>query len=227
MNHNQFTSTLDALYEAMTIGDEDSFDSEANRLFDSMHNDMLVNSLGKYLTVSDKTRTQDMNTLLDAYQKRIQFNADAAAQVEAELMSNISSYCFEKNMVLKNDDLQQKGFSILFTPIKIKAVIDWLDLTFEVDPKVCCFVDKPNARSFIKSFLTAKTGKKHYVKHDESDINQSGLAFTIRLHDIRNKGDLLQITQLLSNQYGADTLKMRISSIELSLDFYNAPNRAL
>src|SRR5699024_2291939 len=108
----------------------------------------------------------------------------------------------------------------------IKAVIDWVDLTFEVNPSTCKFADKPNARSYIKSFLTSKTGTKHYIKHDESDIDQQGLAFTIRLHDIRNNEDLLKITHLLATQYGADYLQMKISSIELSLDFYNVPSRA-
>ncbi|MGB9190592.1 hypothetical protein [Acinetobacter sp.] len=225
-NHIPSNTSLDSLYDAIATCDEYTSNSEANLLFDSMFKDMLVNSSGKFLTVSDKTRTQDMNALLDAYQKRVQVNADAWARVEAEFLSNISSYCFDKHMEFKNDLLKEKGYLIKFTPIKIKAVIDWLDLTFEVNPSICKFAYKPNARSFIKSFLTAKTGTKHYVKHDESDIDQQGLAFTIRLHDIRNKEDLMKITHLLTTQYGADYLQMKISNIELSLDFYNVQSRA-
>ncbi|MCG2607849.1 hypothetical protein LZZ98_04760 [Acinetobacter sp. SM34] len=225
-NHIPSNTSLDSLYDAIATCDEYTSNSEANLLFDSMFKDMLVNSSGKFLTVSDKTRTQDMNALLDAYQKRVQVNADAWARVEAEFLSNISSYCFDKHMEFKNDLLKEKGYLIKFTPIKIKAVIDWLDLTFEVNPSICKFANKSNARSYIKSFLTAKTGTKHYVKHDESDIDQQGLAFTIRLHDIRNKEDLMKITHLLTTQYGADYLQMKISNIELSLDFYNVQSRA-
>lgn len=72
-----------------------------------------------------------------------------------------------------------------------------------------------------------KTGKKHYVKHDESDINQDGLIFTVRLHDIKSKADLLMIADLLEKQYGAEIFRMKIRNIELSLDFYNANNRGL
>lgn len=222
----QFDTSLDSLYDAIATCDEYTSNREANLVFDSMLKDMLLNSSWKFLSVSDKTRTQDMNTLLDAYQKRVQVNADAWSSIEAELLSNISSYCLDKHVEFKNNELHQKGYSIKFTPIKIKAVIDWLDLTFEVNPSICKFADKPNARSYIKSFLTSKTGTKHYVKHDESDIDQQGLAFTIRLHDIRKKEDLEQITHLLNKQYGVDYLRMKISSIELSLDFYNVPNRA-
>lgn len=222
----QFDTSSDSLYDSIATCDEYTSNHEANLVFDSMLKDMLLNSSWKFLTVSDKTRTQDMNTLLDAYQKRVQVNADAWSSIEAEFLSNISSYCLDKHVEFKNDELHQKGYSIKFTPIKIKAVIDWLDLTFEVNPSICKFADKPNARSYIKSFLTSKTGTKHYIKHDESDIDQQELAFTIRLHDIRNKEDLRKITHLLATQYGADYLQMKISSIELSLDFYNVPSRA-
>ena len=222
----QLDTSLNSFYDAITTCDEDTSNSEANFVFGSMYKDMLVNSSGKFLTVLDKTKTEDMNMLLDSYQQRIQVNADAWTHVEAEFLSNISNHCFDKHMEFKNDELHQKGYSIKFTPIKIKAVIDWLDLTFEVNPSICKFAYKPNVRSYIKSFLTAKTGTRHYVKHDESDIAQNDLTFTIRLHDIRSKDDLLKIADLLETQYGADTLTMKISGIELSLDFYNVPNRA-
>ena len=225
-NHIQQRASLDSFYDAITTCDENTSNNEADLLFDSMFNDMLANSSSRFLTISDKMRNQDINTFLDAYQKRVQVNADAWTHVEAELFSNASSYCFDKHMKFKNEVITEKGFSIKFTPIKIKAVIDWLDLTLEVNPSICKFAYKPNARSYIKSFLTLKTGTKHYVKHDESDIDQHGLSFTIRLHDIRNKDDLIKITHLLATQYGADYHRMIISNIELSLDFYHVPNRA-
>lgn len=225
-NHIQQKASLDSFYDAITTCDENTSNNEADLLFDSMFHNMLANPSSRFLTISDKMRNQDINAFLDAYQKRVQVNTDAWTHVEAELLSNISSYSFDKKMKFNNEAVAEKGFSIKFTPIKIKAVIDWLDLTFEVNPSICKFVYKPNARSYIKSFLTSKTGTKHYVKHDESDIDQHGLSFTIRLHDIRNKDDLMKITHLLAIQYGADYLQMKISSIELSLDFYHVPNRA-
>lgn len=222
----QFNTSLNSLYVAIATCEEYTSNREANLVFDSMLKDLFEHSSGKYFTVSEKTRKQDEDALLKAYQKRVQVNADAWTLIEAEFLSNISSYCFDKHMEFKNELLKKKDYSIKFTPIKIKAVIDWLDLTFEVNPSICKFAYKPNARSYIKSFLTAKTGTRHYVKHDESDIAQNDLTFTIRLHDIRSKDDLLKIAHLLKIQYGADTLTMKISGIELSLDFYNVPNRA-
>lgn len=226
LNNNQFYSSLDSFNDAIASCDEHSINKASNLLFEALLQDIFENSSGKYISVSEKTRKQDEVALLDAYQKRVQINSDAWAYVESEVFSNISSYSFEKHMAFKNADLANMDFSIKFTPIKIKAVIDWLDLTFEIDPSTCKFANKPNARSFIKSFLTAKTGTKHYVKHDESDIVQNNLTFTIRLHDIESKNDLLTITHLITTQYGANALKMKISSIELSLDFYNVSNRA-
>lgn len=218
----QFNTSLNSLYDAIATCEEYISNREANFVFDSMLKDLFENSSGKYFTVSEKTRKQDEDALLKAYQKRVQVNADAWTLIEAEFLSNISSYCFDKHMEFKNELLKKKDYSIKFTPIRIKAVIDWLDLTFDVNPSICKFAYKPNARSYIKSFLTSKTG----IKHDESDIDQQGLAFTIRLHDIRNKEDLRKITHLLATQYGADYLQMKISSIELSLDFYNVSSRA-
>ncbi|WP_180182547.1 hypothetical protein [Acinetobacter sp. YH01020] len=222
----QFNTSLNSLYDAIATCEEYTSNREANLVFDSMLKDLFEHSSGKYFTVSEKTRKQDEDALLKAYQKRVQVNADAWTLIEAEFLSNISSYCFDKHMEFKNELLKKKDYSIKFTPIKIKAVIDWLDLTFEVNPSICKFAYKPNARSYIKSFLTAKTGTRHYVKHDESDIAQNDLTFTIRLHDIRSKEDLLKIAHLLETQYGANTLTMKVSGIELSLDFYNVPNRA-
>lgn len=217
---------FESFYDAMATCDEHAMNMEGDKLFNFLVTDMLQNSSGRTLTFSDRTGTNELHTFLDAYQRRLEINADVADTLEAEIYSNISSYSFEKRMDFKNPELQENDYSINFKPIQIKAVIDWLDLSFEVDPSHCSFAHKPNARSYIKSFLTSKTGTKHYIKHDESDIDQQGLAFTIRLHDIRNNKDLLKITHLLATQYGADYLQMKISSIELSLDFYNVPSRA-
>lgn len=218
---------FESFYEAMATCDEQAMNMEGDKLFNFLVTDMLQNSSGRPLTFSDRTGTNELHTLLDAYQRRLEINADVADTLEAEIYSNISSYSFEKRMDFKNPKLQENDYSINFKPIQIKAVIDWLDLSFEVDPSHCSFAHKPNARSYIKSFLTMKTGKKHYVKHDESDINQDGLTFTVRLHDIKSKSDLLMIADLVEKQYGAETHRMKIRNIELSLDFYNANNRGL
>lgn len=228
MNQDQYCNMLfESFYEAMATCDEQAMNMEGDKLFNFLVTDMLQNSSGRSLTFSDKTGTTELHTFLDAYQRRLEINTDVAETLEAEIYSNISSYSFEKHMDFKNPVLREKGYSIHFKPIQIKAVIDWLDLAFEVDPSHCSFAHKPNARSYIKSFLTMKTGKKHYVKHDDSDINQEGLVFTVRLHDIKSKADLLMIADLLEKQYGAEILRMKIRNIELSLDFYNANNRGL
>ena len=228
MNQDQYCNILfESFYEAMATCDERAINIEGDKLFNFLVMDMLQNSSGRPLTFSERTGTTELHTFLDAYQRRLEINADVAETIEAEIYSNISSYSFEKHMDFKNPELQENGYSIHFKPIQIKAVIDWLDLSFEVDPSRCSFAHKPNARSYIKSFLTMKTGKKHYVKHDESDINQDGLIFTVRLHDIKSKADLLMIADLLEKQYGAEIFRMKIRNIELSLDFYNANNRGL
>ena len=228
MNKDQHCHTLfESFYEAMATCDESAMNIEGDKLFNFLVTEMLQNSSGKHLTFSERTGTTELHTFLDAYQRRLEVNADVAETIEAEIYSNISSYSFEKHMDFKNPELRENGYSINFKPIQIKAVIDWLDLSFEVNPSSCGFAHKPNARSYIKSFLTMKTGKKHYVKHDESDINQDGLVFTVRLHDIRSKADLLMIADLLHKQYGTEDLKMKIRNIELSLDFYNTNSKGL
>ena len=228
MNQDQqYELLMSSFYDAVASCDGHQMNAEGNSLFEFLVKETLQKSSGKYLTFSERTGTTELQTFLDAYQQRLQINANVAETIEAEIYSNISSYSFEKNMDFQNPELREKGYSITFKPIQIKAVIDWLDLSFEVNPSHCSFAYKPNARSYIKSFLTMKTGKKHYVKHDESDINQDGLIFTVRLHDIRSKDDLLMIADLLVKQYGAKTVRMKVRNIELSLDFYNANSKGL
>lgn len=230
MNMNQdqqYEMLMSSFYDAVASCDEHQMNAEGNSLFEFLVKETLQKSSGKYLTFSERTGNTELHTFLDAYQRRLQINADVAETVEAEIFSNISNYSFEKHMSFKNLELSKHSYSINFKPIQIKAVIDWLDLSFEVDSSRCSFAHKPNARSYIKSLLTMKTGKKNYVKHDESDINQDGLIFTVRLHDIKSKTDLLMIADLLEKQYGTEVSKMQIRNIELSLDFYNANSKGL
>lgn len=226
MNTNQINRHLDSFYDALATNDNHAQEVEAENIFDLMLDDLIYNSPDLHFCVSSFTKTHDINTLLDAYQNRVQSNTDAWTEIEAEIMSEIGSYHLLKHIEFENKYLNAQNLKIEFIPLKVKAVIDWLDLTFEVDPNICSFANKPNARSYIKSFLTSKTGTKHYVKHDESEIHQNGFTFTIRLHDIHNKEDLHTITALLIKQYGAKYDQMKVSSIELALDFYNAPSRA-
>ena len=152
-------------------------------------------------TVTVTTSTSDMNNLLDAYQKRLIHN-------------------------VKDADLYHDVNVVPFASAKMKAVIDWLDLRFTVDPMRCAFYSDPKARSYIKSFITRQTGTRHYVAHDEKDIAQDGTYFTIRLHDIRNAKDLNRITSLLHSQYGATIEAMTIEAIELSFDLYGGNGSA-
>ena len=188
----QLNRQQEAYYDAIALGNQYVIDTEEATLFELMLHNLINNSSSNFFKVTKKTTTEVEHALLDAYQSRVQVNANAWQVLEAEIMSDINTYEFEQKIEFKNPKLIEKGFSIRHTPIRIKAVIDWLDLSFEVAPKICKFAFKKNARSFIKSFLTSKTGTKHYVKPDESDINQAGLLFTIRLHNLSSKEDLLK-----------------------------------
>jgi hypothetical protein len=148
------------------------------------------------------TTTADVHALLDALQARVADNVK-----DAKLYSPINVESFASVQ-------------------KVKAVIDWLDLRFTVDPTRCQFYKAPDARSCIKEFLTKRTGIRHYIAFDDSHITQDDASFTIRLHDVGNKKDLKVITDLLVKQYGAQREEMTIEAIELSLDFYGCNDGA-
>lgn len=153
-------------------------------------------------SVTKNTPTHKVNDLLDAYQDRLTDNVK-----DAELYRDVNV--------------------IPFTCTKMKAVIDWLDLQFTVDPTRWGLCNDPRARSYIKSFITRQTGIRHYVAADESHIRQVGTSFTIRLHDLSSFQDLKKITDLLYNQYGAIPEMMAIEAIELSLDLYGENSSAV
>lgn len=156
----------------------------------------------KPTTVTLKTPTAEVHALLDALQVRVADNVK-----DAELYRPINVEPFSSAQT-------------------IKAVIDWLDLRFTVDPTVCKFYKAPDARSRIKEFITKRTGTRHYIASDDNHITQDGMSFTIRLHDVGNKKDLKVITDLLQEQYGAQREAMTIEAIELSLDFYGCDDGA-
>lgn len=157
----------------------------------------------KPTSVTLKTPTVEVHSLLDALQERLADNVK-----DAELYRSINVAPFAKVKTTQ-------------------AVIDWLDLRFTVDPAVCKFYDEPNARSRIKEFITKRTGVRHYIASDEKHITQDGTSFMIRLHDIANKKELNVITDLLTDQYGAKLETMTIEAIELSLDFYGGDSSAI
>ena len=132
MNQDQYCNMLfESFYDAMATCDEHAMNMEGDKLFNFLVTDMLQNSSGRTLTFSDRTGTNELHTFLDAYQRRLEINADVADTLEAEIYSNISSYSFEKRMDFKNPELQENDYSVNFKPIQIKAVIDWLDLSLK------------------------------------------------------------------------------------------------
>lgn len=229
MTYNiQFDQHFEAYYDALIMDDMLSVDKEADALFDLLYLESKAKLQAEAFSATP-CPTQDIETRLDAYQARPSMiaNAEAAEIIEAEIYSDINTYEFAKHLEFKSELLRQSKFTIHYTPIQIKAVIDWLDLKFEVDPKVCAFVHRPDARSHIKNFMTRQTGIRHFVQNDDCDITKDGTAFTIRLHDIGSLKDLRQTTDLLAKQYGAEYRKMTIVGIELALDFYNVPSNGL
>lgn len=156
----------------------------------------------KPTAVTLETPTIEVHALLDALQERL---ADNVKDAELYHLINVEP----------------------FSGVKVKAVIDWLDLQFTVDPTICKFYDELNARSRIKEFITKRTGVRHYIAPNEKHITQDGTSFTIRLHDIANKKELKLVTDLLTAQYGAKREAMTIEGIELSLDFYGGDSSAI
>ncbi|MFV5509582.1 hypothetical protein [Acinetobacter sp. 197] len=155
------------------------------------------------IAVTMETPIAEVHALLDSLQERLADNikdAELYYPINVELFSSVR---------------------------KIKAVIDWLDLRFTVDPTMCKFYKEPNARSRIKELITKRTGIRHYIAHKDNHITQHDASFTIRLHDIRNKSDLKKITDLLVEEYGAKCETMTIDAIELSLDFYGGDGSAI
>ena len=159
----------------------------------------------KTLTISTQTPTAQMNETLDELQSRVMEHVAESQRFEDEIYSDINTEAYLR--------------------AKPHAVVDWLDLKFVVDPSKCKFYGKPDARSYIKAYLTKHTGIRHYIGAD-SEVVQDGASFTIRLHDVKNRKALRKITDLLREQYGCKVEEMTVEAIELAFDFYNAPSSA-
>lgn len=153
------------------------------------------------ISINSQTQTKDILTTMSELQSRVSDNAKQAKEMETEIYSNIGSYEFE------------------LMGIKLELCIDVIDLYFE--PK------QETTRSFIKQYITQTTGKKYYIKDDDSDVYKTSTGFTIKLHNIRNKHDLSQVITILTSHYGVPLSSMKVKGIELALDFYNAPHVGL
>lgn len=156
---------------------------------------------GDTITVSPTISNADLEQQLQGMRQRYADNAKYADDWETEIYSDIHSY-----------DFKAMG-------IEIKPVIDFITLQFEVH--------KPTTRHSIKKHLTEKTGTRYYIQNDEGGIEQSGNVFTIKqVHDVRSKKDLKAIIQCLEH-YGVAYSDIKVTRIEVSLDFYNAKSKAL
>lgn len=172
------------------------------RLDDELDQLLLESSAdeGNIITVSPKISDEDLEQQLQGMRQRYANNAKHADDWEAEIYSDIHSY-----------DFKAMG-------IEIKPVIDFMTLQFEVN--------KPTTRHCIKKHLTEKTGTRYYVQNDQKGIGQSGDIFTIRIHDIKSKRDLKTVIQCLEH-YGVTYGDIKVTRIEVSLDFYKARSKAL
>ncbi|TSH78438.1 hypothetical protein E2K73_00535 [Acinetobacter sp. RF15A] len=153
------------------------------------------------ITVSSKISDEDLERQLQSMRQRYANNAKLADDWETKIYSDIHSY-----------DFKAMG-------IEIKPVIDFITLQFEVN--------KPTTRHSIKKQLTEKTGTRYYIQNDEGGIEQSSNVFTIKqVHDVRSRKDLKAIIQCLE-RYGVAYGEIKVTRIEVSLDFYNVKSKAL
>ncbi|EJO34984.1 hypothetical protein ACINWCA157_0552 [Acinetobacter radioresistens WC-A-157] len=155
-------------------------------------------------TIDPHGETAHLNDVLDAYGKRLEQNALKADKLEAELNSDIRTY-----------DL---------STLTVKAVIDWLDLEFTVNPIACRFTHNDKPFQDIRKFLKDE-GINNNCHIDESQKDEG--TFIIRLHDIERKNEIEKISSALARQYGADHNKMKIVAIELSTDWRGAKSNGL
>lgn len=158
-------------------------------------------------------------------QNYIQARSKEAKEADDDFLKqlcNIQTYEFHPMKLKLKAIIYKNGEKFSFTQkkLQIKAVIDFLKLEFVSNVKTTRFK--------VKEILTKKTGTKHYTESDESGIQQENSSkFIITLHDVNDSKELKKIINLLVRHFKADLKDMRITNIELSLDFYNAQNNAL
>lgn len=95
--------------------------------------------------------------------------------------------------------------------IKLKACVDFIDIYFQVE-KQC-------SRHDIKKYLTEKTKIRHYIK-------ECGNGYIIRLHDM-NSNHLINQRIAYLNHFGLIKESLKITEVEVALDFYGYKHIAL
>lgn len=151
----------------------------------------------------------DMDAL-EALGMRLLSAVKEAEELKEKALCNIDSYSFGAMKTLP------KALHSMFTvtkefDIKIKPVVDFIDLYFEVSAKT--------DHSKIKKLLTEKTGTAFFIKDAPCGNSK---AFIMRIHDVRSTKYLNQIINHLTH-YGLNRDSVRVVEIELALDFWNTP----
>lgn len=115
------------------------------------------------------------------------------------------------------DEMETKIFSNIHSydfkamNISIKACVDFVDIYFQVE-KQC-------SRHDIKKYLTEKTKIRHYIK-------ECGKGYIIRLHDMNSIHQINKRMEFL-NHFGLVKESLRITEVEVALDFYGYKHIAL
>lgn len=164
---------------------------------------------------------KEFDAFFDDYGKRLleSKSVHQAKEIEARI-TTIESYPFAK-IKLKSKEVTSY---FEFKPPSVTAVIDWLALEFRVNTSVFAFKhpDKPfqDIRKLMKDHVV---DPNIYVLHSKEDRNK----FTIHLHDVARVEQLDKVIELLRIHYGASPHEMRITTLELSLDFWNVKTKAM
>lgn len=168
-----------------------------------------------------KPQNNDFNSCFDAYVRRLSESKSVqqAKEIEARL-TTIESYPLAKIKVKS----KKVASYFKFKAPSVTAVIDWLALEFRVNASAFVFKhpDKPfqDIRKLMKDHAV---DPNMYVLHSKSDRSK----FTIHLHDIARVEQLDRVIELLRVHYGASPHEMRITTLELSLDFWHVKTKAM
>lgn len=168
-----------------------------------------------------KHAVNEFNAFFDAYARRLSESKSVhqAEQIEASV-TTIENYPIEKVDFIS--DKVDKCFKL--NQPSVTAVIDWLALEFRVNRSAFVFKhpDKPfqDIRKLMKDHAI---DPNLYVVNSRTDRSM----FTIHLHDIARVDQLHRVVELLQAHYGASPHEMRITTLELSLDFWNIRTKGM
>lgn len=206
---------------------EQRLSEELNQLFA----DVSLNDVVEKVSVTQSV-TQDCEDVITSYPQihkvdrlddfetpsfqwmSIENDCDTSSIKELEAIRSKRSLIEEREKFKLKDENQTRQLSDLKnykfneqSEIKIKAVIDFLDIQFSTD--------KDYNQRDLKGALTKISGHRYFVKQLSARI------FEIRLHDIKNKKDLIKRLQPLTRfNKSANPLDFPIKCIERSIDFY-------